>query len=84
MNAGFQKLLTSMIRREAGSLPRGLAHTVSRAAAFHDRNLQSIPGLLMSQYEKSKTPGLTQGLAGIPKQFSSKLAHCSFSCGKTL
>jgi len=60
---GFQKLLTNIIRTEAESLPRGLAHTVSRGTSSHDRNLQSIPGFLMTQYEKSKSPGLSQGLA---------------------
>jgi len=64
MNTGFQKLLTNIIRTEAESLPRGLAHTVSRGTSSHDRNLQSIPGFLMTQYEKSKSPGLSQGLAG--------------------
>lgn len=63
-DAGFQKLLSSVIRREAGSLPRGFSQSISRATLSHDRNLQSIPGFLMSHYEKSKTPGLTQGLAG--------------------
>ena len=62
--SGFQKLLTSMVRAEAGSLSRGLAHTVSRATSSHDRNMQSIPAFLMSQYEKSKSPGMSQGLAG--------------------
>ncbi|XP_044183101.1 focadhesin-like isoform X2 [Acropora millepora] len=59
---GFQKLLSSMVRAEASSLPRGLAHTVSRAST-HDRNMQSIPAFLMSKYEKCKSPGLSQGLA---------------------
>ena len=53
-----------MITMEAASLPRGVAHTVSRATSSHDRNLQSIPGFLASQYDKSKSPGLNQGLAG--------------------
>ena len=53
-----------MIRIEAASLPRGLAHTVSRGTSSHDRNMQSIPGFLTGQYEKSKSPGLNQGLAG--------------------
>ncbi|CAH3022453.1 unnamed protein product, partial [Porites evermanni] len=61
--SGFQKLLSSVIRREAGSLPRGFSQSISRTTLSHDRNLQSIPGFLMSHYEKSKTPGLTQGLA---------------------
>ena len=64
-NSGFQKLLSSMVREEVGLLPRGLAHTVSRASS-HDRSMQSIPTFLMSQYEKCKTPGLSQGLAGNP------------------
>ena len=66
LNSGFQKLLSSMVRAEATSLPRGLAHTVSRAST-HDRNMQSIPAFLMSKYEKCKSPGLSQGLAGNPK-----------------
>ena len=66
LNSGFQKLLSSMVRAEASSLPRGLAHTVSRAST-HDRNMQSIPAFLMSKYEKCKSPGLSQGLAGNPK-----------------
>lgn len=49
---------------EAASLPRGLAHTVSRGTSSHDRNMQSIQGFLTGQYEKSKSPGLNQGLAG--------------------
>jgi len=49
---------------EAASLPRGLAHTVSRGTSSHDRNMQSIPEFLTSQYDKSKSPGLNQGLAG--------------------
>lgn len=53
-----------MIRTEAASLPRGLAHTVSRGTSSHDRNMQSIPEFLTSQYDKSKSPGLNQGLAG--------------------
>ena len=64
LNSGFQKLLTNMIRTEAASLPRGLAHTVSRGTSSHDRNMQSIPEFLASQYDKSKSPGLNQGLAG--------------------
>ena len=64
LNSGFQKLLINMIRTEAASLPRGLAHTVSRATSSHDRNMQSIPEFLASQYDKSKSPGLNQGLAG--------------------
>lgn len=64
LNSGFQKLLTNMIRTEAASLPRGLAHTVSRGTSSHDRNMQSIPEFLTSQYDKSKSPGLNQGLAG--------------------
>lgn len=64
LNAGFEKLLINMIRMEAASLPRGLAHTVSRGTSSHDRNMQSIPGFLTAQYEKSKSPGLNQGLAG--------------------
>ena len=64
LNSGFQKLLTNMIRTEAASLPRGLAHTVSRGTSPHDRNMQSIPEFLTSQYDKSKSPGLNQGLAG--------------------
>lgn len=66
LNSGFQKLLSSMVRAEASSLPRGLAHTVSRASS-HDRNMQSIPAFLMSKYEKCKSPGLSQGLAGNPE-----------------
>lgn len=53
-----------MIRMEAASLPRGLAHTVSRGTSSHDRNMLSIPEFLTSQYDKSKSPGLNQGLAG--------------------
>lgn len=53
-----------MIRMEAASLPRGLAHTVSRGTSSHGRNMQSIPEFLTTQYDKSKSPGLNQGLAG--------------------
>ncbi|XP_027059446.1 focadhesin-like [Pocillopora damicornis] len=56
---GYQKLLTNMIKVEAESMPRGLGHTSSS----HERNLRSIPKFLTSQYEKSKSPGLNQGLA---------------------
>ena len=62
-NSGFQKLLSSMVRDEAGSLPRGLEHTVIRTSS-RGRNMQSIPPFLMSQYERCKSPGLSQGLAG--------------------
>ncbi|XP_068741397.1 focadhesin-like [Montipora capricornis] len=59
---GFQKLLSSMVRDEAGSLPRGLEHTVIHTSS-RGRNMQSILPFLMSQYERCKSPGLSQGLA---------------------
>ncbi|XP_022783954.1 focadhesin-like isoform X5 [Stylophora pistillata] len=60
---GYKKLMTNMISLEVASMPRGLGHTVLHASSSHERNLQSIPKFLMSHYEKSKSPGLNQGLA---------------------
>ena len=66
-----------MIRTEAALLPRGLAHVVSRGTSSHDRNMQSIPEFLTSQYDKSKSPGLNQGLAGKNRM---KIKTSAFSC----
>ena len=60
----FQRLLTRVIREEVSSLPRGLAYNITRRNQPNFRHLDSVPSSLLSQYEKSKTPGVNQGLAG--------------------
>ncbi|KAK3740115.1 hypothetical protein QZH41_012352, partial [Actinostola sp. cb2023] len=59
----FQTFLTSLVRQESSSIPRGVIHNATRANQSRDRSLTGIPSFLESQYEKSKTPGLTTGLA---------------------
>ncbi|XP_032233940.2 focadhesin [Nematostella vectensis] len=59
----FKVFLTALVREEALSIPRGVIHSASRASRSYDRVLSGIPSFLQTQYEKSKTPGLNQGLA---------------------
>ena len=64
---GFEAFLTSMVAKEVETLPRGIYHSSLRrqgAAANQGKAIGSIPSFLLSQYQKTKQPGLRPGLAG--------------------
>ena len=65
-NTGFEAFLTSMVAKEVENLPRGIYHSSLRrqgAAANQGKAVGSIPSFLLSQYQKTKQPGLRPGLA---------------------
>ncbi|XP_071110148.1 focadhesin-like [Haliotis cracherodii] len=62
----YEVFLSSMIGKEVESLPRGIYHSSLRrqgAAANQGKAVSSIPGFILSQYEKTNQPGLRPGLA---------------------
>ena len=64
---GFEAFLTSMVAKEVETLPRGIYHSSLRrqgAAANQGKAIGSIPSSLLSQYQKTRQPGLRPGLAG--------------------
>ncbi|XP_063431997.1 focadhesin-like isoform X2 [Mytilus trossulus] len=63
---GYEAFLTSMVAKEVEKLPRGIYHSSLRrqgAASNQGKAVGSIPSFLLSQYQKTKQPGLRPGLA---------------------
>jgi hypothetical protein len=61
---GFEAFLTSMVAKEVETLPRGIYHSSLRrqgAAANQGKAIGSIPSFLLSQYQKTRQPGLRPG-----------------------
>ncbi|XP_067665779.1 focadhesin-like [Haliotis asinina] len=62
----YEVFLSSMVGKEVENLPRGIYHSSLRrqgAAANQGKAVSSIPGFILSQYEKTNQPGLRPGLA---------------------
>ena len=63
----YKLFLASMVGKEVKNLPRGIHHqSLQKQAAktSTDKSIASIPAFIMSQYDKTKHPGLRPGLAG--------------------
>ncbi|XP_075787600.1 focadhesin [Pelodiscus sinensis] len=62
----FEEFVTSLVKQEMASMPRGVYHSALRGGATRSdqgKTVAGVPNFMLQMYERNKHPGLKPGLA---------------------